>query len=236
MTVFQIDIVSDFVCAWCFILHRNIRRAIALYQKTYPGGSSDAFDIVHHPYYLNYNNLPDLNYATLERGSLPKSVVADRKLAHMSAEQREALAKKFERIGRGVGIEFRHGGNVGRTVLPHRLLRTVAGREVQETLAEALFSAYHEQERDISDPEVVREIARGVGIAEGHVNRALDDESDLAREVDEEEARNRAGVAGKGVPVVTIQGEKRVEGAGDIMEFMEMFIEVKERAPTSTTG
>lgn len=154
----------------------------------------------------------------------------------MSAEQRKALARKFERIGRGVGIEFRHGGNVGRTVLPHRLLRAVAGWEVQETLAEALFSAYHEQERDISDPEVVREIARGAGITEGDINRALDDESDLAREVDEEEARNRAGVAGKGVPVVTIQEEKRVEGAGDIMEFMEMFIEIKERAPTSTTG
>ena len=214
---------------WCFILHRNIHRAIALYQKTYPTGSSDTFDIIYHPYYLNYNRLPDLNYDTLKQ-SLPKSVVADKKLAHMSAEQRDALTKKFERIGRGVGIEFKHGGNVGRTVLPHRLLRAVAGSEVQESLVEAIFSAYHEQEKDISDPGVIRQIARTVGVSDDKVDKALEDESELALQVDKEEAGNRANVNGKGVPIITIQGEKRVEGAGDVMEFMEMFIEIKERA------
>jgi hypothetical protein len=35
----------------CYIGYRTLQRAIALYQKTYPGGSRDIFDITWKPYF-----------------------------------------------------------------------------------------------------------------------------------------------------------------------------------------
>jgi predicted DsbA family dithiol-disulfide isomerase len=53
MTVFDIAIISDTVCPWCYIGYRCLSKAITLYQKTYPGGSKDIFNIEWKPYYSN---------------------------------------------------------------------------------------------------------------------------------------------------------------------------------------
>lgn len=53
MTVFDIQIISDTVCPWCYIGYRRFQKARELYQKTYPGGSKDSFNIEWKPYYLN---------------------------------------------------------------------------------------------------------------------------------------------------------------------------------------
>lgn len=37
----------------CWFGSRRLQKAIALFQKTYPGGSSDAFNITWKPYYLD---------------------------------------------------------------------------------------------------------------------------------------------------------------------------------------
>ncbi|KAI2779030.1 hypothetical protein F4815DRAFT_446628 [Daldinia loculata] len=58
MAVIEIQVISDIVCAWCYIAKRNLDTAIFLYRKTYPGGKSDTFSIVWTPYYLNYNPHP----------------------------------------------------------------------------------------------------------------------------------------------------------------------------------
>jgi predicted DsbA family dithiol-disulfide isomerase len=52
MAIFEISIISDTTCPWCYIGYRRLQKAIALFQKTYPGGSRDAFNIVWRPYYL----------------------------------------------------------------------------------------------------------------------------------------------------------------------------------------
>jgi len=53
MTIFNITIVSDTVCPWCYIGYRRLQKAILLFQKTYPGGSTDTFSVVWKPFYLN---------------------------------------------------------------------------------------------------------------------------------------------------------------------------------------
>lgn len=53
MTVFHIQIISDPVCPWCYIGYRRFAKARELYQKTYPSGSKDTFNVEWKPYYLN---------------------------------------------------------------------------------------------------------------------------------------------------------------------------------------
>lgn len=67
MTNFDIKVVSDTVCPWCYIGKKKLEKAIALYQQQYQD-SNDTFTISWVPYYLN-PNLP-------AKGVLPHHNVA----------------------------------------------------------------------------------------------------------------------------------------------------------------
>lgn len=220
MTVIEIDVISDFVCAWCYIGKRKLDMAISLYQKTYPGGKSDVFSINYRPYYLNYG--PSTH-------SVDKSEIADARLGSMTPEQRTKLFQRMNQIGRAVGINFQGGGKIGDTRHAHRLvhLSRTKSPEIQNALVDGIFAAYHELEKDISSKDVLREIAIGSGLEGAAVDEWL--QSDLeAANVDEEAQRNRDSLAGSGVPAYIIQGSHHINGAEDAQDFMEIFIKVKE--------
>lgn len=194
--------------------------AIALYQKVYPGGKHDVFDIKWQPYYLNYG--PSTH-------SVDKSEIADEKLKDMSAEQREKLYKRMNQIGRSLGINFRPGGKIGDTRQAHRLVYLSRDKslEVQNVLVDKIFEAYHELEKDITDKVVLRELAVEAGVDEHEVDEWLESD-DSASIVDQAAQKNREMFGGSGVPTYIIQGVHRAEGAQDADDFMELFIKVRE--------
>ena len=198
---------------------------MALYNKTYPNArTDDSFALTYRPYFLNYAG----SHISFD-SSLPKSQVAEKKLGHLSQDQRDALQARMERNGRGVGITFRWGGNIGPTQDAHRLVyvsRRKAG-DVQSALVEGLLAAYHEQERDIAKRDTLREIALEAGMTGDEVDEAFSSE-EVARCVDEEQEKYRRVAEGKGVPLYIIQGEHRIDGAQDPSEFFDVFIKVKE--------
>ncbi|EEU40690.1 uncharacterized protein NECHADRAFT_32826 [Fusarium vanettenii 77-13-4] len=218
MTVIEVDIIFDFVCAWCYIGKRQLEMAISLYQKTYPGGKSDIFAINWRPYYLNYG--PSTH-------SVDKSEVADVKLVDMTTEQREKLYRRMNQIGRSVGINFKSGGKVGDTQFAHTLVRLASTKEpeVLNYLVEGIFQAYHELEKDISTKEVLREIAINSGISAAEVDEWLDSEEQV-KAVDDEAEKNKEFLVGAGVPNYSVQGE-RLDGQPDAEDFMEAFIKAK---------
>jgi predicted DsbA family dithiol-disulfide isomerase len=54
MTQFDIKVVSDTICPWCYIGKQKLEEAIVLYQQQHPG-SSDTFSLSWTPYYINPN-------------------------------------------------------------------------------------------------------------------------------------------------------------------------------------
>ncbi|GJC93168.1 DSBA-like thioredoxin domain-containing protein [Colletotrichum higginsianum] len=227
MTVIKIDIVFDFVCAWCYIGKRKLDRAIALYQKTYPGGKDDVFAITWHPYYLGYN--PSAH-------SVDKSQLADTKLSDMSPEGRAALTRRMEQVGRSVGINFQWGGKIGpNTRGAHRLVRLsrAKGPEATADMVEKLFKAYHELEKDIAEEEVLRAVASDAGLDSAEVEGLLKSETGLD-EVDNDEKRGRDISGGAGVPLFVIQDSHRLDGAQDASDFYEAFVQVKETEATAS--
>ncbi|KAF6798127.1 DSBA-like thioredoxin domain-containing protein [Colletotrichum sojae] len=221
MTAFEIEIIFDFVCAWCYIAKRQHDHAISLYKRTYPDGKHDVFAITWRPYYLNYNPHPH---------SVDKSVLAETKLADMTPERRAALTRRMDQIGRSIGINFAWGGIIGPdTRDAHRLVRLgrSQGPGVQDAVVEGLFEAYHELERDISDKEVLRGVAVAVGMDAVEVEEFLASDTGTD-EVDEEEKRTREVAGGSGVPTFVIQGVHRLEGAQDPSDIYEVFVKVKE--------
>ncbi|CRG89534.1 hypothetical protein PISL3812_06570 [Talaromyces islandicus] len=238
MTIINIDIISDIVCAWCYIGKKTIEKAISLHQKTYPGGKNDVIKITWRPYYLDYHQISSLTMSSgVLRSSVDKSEVAKLRLSHMSAEQLERLRQRMDRTGRSLGITFKPGGKVGSTRPAHHLIHLCQTTlnypiEVRDALVARLFEAYHELEKDISSREVLREIAIEAGMDAGQVDECLDSfaaENVQESEVDRE-ARENKEATHSGVPLFTIQGVFSVDGAQDLMDFVEIFGRIREEA------
>jgi predicted DsbA family dithiol-disulfide isomerase len=143
-------------------------------------------------------------------------------------------------IGAAEGISFRFtGGVIGSSIPAHRLLHWTLqhyGPEAQSKLAEALFHALFEEERDISQVDVLVDVMAGsvkeVRGEEGEVRAFLEGNQG------EEEVRRadrdirESGV--KGVPRFeiggdSIDGEREVlDGAVDTGEFFETILKIKE--------
>lgn len=125
---------------------------------------------------------------------------------------------------------FRNGGKIGSTRDAHRLIHLSKTQskpaEIKDALAEKLFEAYPEQEKDISERGVLRGIATDAGLNAVQVDEWLtSDEGGI--EVDEEAANNRE-VVKEGVPHFIIQGVHRVDGAQDVQDFLEVFAKIQE--------
>ncbi|KAK2768312.1 hypothetical protein FQN54_000165 [Arachnomyces sp. PD_36] len=217
MVTINVEVVSDIVCAWCYIGKRQLERAISLYQKTYPGGRDDIFCVKWRPYYLDYNPSPH---------SVEKSELVETRLSGMSPEQRTALFRRMNQIGLSVGIVFKAGGKIGSTKDAHRLINfsQTKSADTQNAVVEKLFQAYHELEKDISSQEVLHDIAIESGLDKTEVDGCLGPDSSSG--VDEEAQRNKEEVGS--VPVFIIEGLHRVDGAQDPTAFMEIFIKVRE--------
>ena len=109
----------------------------------------------------------------------------------------------------------------------HKLLRWAlasAGPEAQARLKLALFKAHFQQRRNVSDREVLLEIAQADGFDRAEAAAALDEEA-LAIATRLEEQRGREmGI--NSVPSFVIDGKYLVQGAREPEDFAQMLRQV----------
>jgi len=220
MTNFNIDIVSDVVCPWCYVGHTRLSRAIANHKKTYP---DDSFKLTYKPFYL----APP---PQLKSNSVPPFPVASRPRAEVYAEKfgRERVQQinaRMAQVSASEGLNFKFGGKTGVSRNGHRLVhyaQTHGGEEAQNKTMLGLWRRYFEQEVDITELDVLVEtgVEAGLGSAE-EIKEYLLSGAD-GKEVDElaEEARDK-GISG--VPNYEIQGRWEVSGAQDPAAFEALF-------------
>ncbi|KIW01605.1 uncharacterized protein PV09_07077 [Verruconis gallopava] len=216
MTSFNISIISDTVCPWCYIGYRRLQKAIEVYQKTYPGGSNDTFNVEWKPYYLN----PE---APTEGVPIQEKMVSQ-----MGAASAERVQAHMASLASAEGIILKYGGKTGNTRLSHHLLHFAKskGQVMQNDVALELFRLQFKEERDITDIQTLLDAARNCGLDVEEAKAYLASSSDH-KEVDMEAAAIReSGV--QGVPVFLFEGgEHIVDGSGDVMEFFEIFMKIK---------
>jgi len=222
MTHFDIQIVSDTVCPWCYVGKNRLDAAINQQKTTHP---SDTFSTSWHPFYLNPN----------------ASVPGIDKQAHYAAKfgsQRTALMQQhLARLGSQVGINFKFGGLTGNTRDSHRLIMLAGsekGEQAQTRVVEELFKSYFEVNEDITDHAVLLSCATKAGLPDDEVKGWL--ESDRAgKEVDEEVKKAKEGFV-QGVPNFTIQGRYEVQGAEEPGAFLSIFEKIREAGENGTGG
>ncbi|KAI1110055.1 thioredoxin-like protein [Nemania sp. NC0429] len=241
MTNFDITIISDPVCPWCYIGKKRLDSAIALYQKVYPNARRDTFTVTWRAYYLD-PTAPKRGISWEERAL--QKLVATRGASTTDSNpnpdsDRQAvgqLRERLARIGRQAGIEFSFAGKIGNTRSAHRaiaLSKTLSSSDSdspadsQNRFVAALFAAYFEGTADITSHEALADVAAGAGLDGARMLAWLGGEGDEGgAEVDaEDRAARDAGL--RGVPSFAVQG-RRVDGAQDVQDFLDLFIKIKE--------
>ena len=218
MKKLSVDVWSDVMCPWCAVGWTQFAKAMRDVE-----GEIEV-DARFMPFELN----PDLpaegkdqqkHLAEVYRRT-PEEVAAMRAQLHAAAER-----AGFPMAWEGEGEE--PAAMMWNTFEAHKLLRWAlaeAGPEAQARLKVALLKAHFQQRRNISDREVLLELAAAEGFDRESVNEALDDAA-LGLAVRSEQQRGRqAGI--NSVPSFVVDGKYLIQGARDPAEYATMLRQI----------
>lgn len=213
-----IDIVSDVMCPWCIIGWKKFEQVMLHFA-----GRLD-FRVQWHPFELN----PDM-----PPGGEDAAAHVMRKYG-ISAEQSRANSGKMAGIAADLGFTFNRGPGfrMRNSFDAHRLLSWAGALEepgqtaatgVQTALKLALFRAHFTDNRDVSDPDILADVAASVGLDRARAAAILAS-GEFGEMVRTEEAY-WADQNITGVPAFILGGRMLVPGAQEA----EVFIRVIER-------
>jgi len=195
--VITVDIVSDVVCPWCIIGYKKLEKAM----KQFEGRAR--FELAWHAFELNPNMPPegqDVNEHLAQKyGTTP--------------EQSKANRQRLKDAGAGLDFDFNYndGMRMVNTFDAHRLLHWAGETGKQTALKLALFKAHFTDGKNVSDHDVLVEIASSVGLDEDRARDLLTNNlyAEDVRTV-EEQWQDRFIT---GVPAIIFNGKFMVPGA-----------------------
>ncbi len=194
---FEIDMVSDAICPWCYVGKRHLDHALATLAE-----EGLTFQVHWNPFQLN----PEMPMEGRDRASY-------RTWKFGSALKAAALDKKITEAAANIGLGFRTDlmTRTPNTIDVHRMIWLAGQHGSQDAAVEATFRAYFIEGRDIGEHEVLGECAAEAGLPRQAVIEFL--VGDLGREEvrTADRAAREAGVSG--VPSFFLDGYSLFSGA-----------------------
>ncbi|KAL6852968.1 hypothetical protein ACO1O0_007517 [Amphichorda felina] len=227
MTAFNIKIVSDNVCPYCYLGKVRLDRAIAQFRRDSSPSSPDTFNISWHAYMLDPS--------APEGVSEPVQVTTARKFGPARAA---AMQQRLRQVGAAEGLDFTFAGRRGSTRDSHRVVqlakakakaKAIAGDgDVEDRVVHEIMKMYFEAGGDVTaEEDLVRAAARaGVDAEETRAwLRGGKGGGEVDREVEE---AYEMGVTG--VPHFIINDKFEVHGAEDVSVFLKQLNKAREAA------
>jgi len=212
----EVDMVSDFVCPWCWLGFKYYLQAAG---KTKPRPK-----LTFRPYMLD-PNVPE--------GGADYKDYMKAKFGDKPGSQWKAMREHLETAGPAAGISFDFNAVKRRpnTMDAHRLMKWAQGQHLGFDCAEKLFTAYMEQGEDIGDHDILVRIAGDIGMDE-EITRDL-----LAGDKDKVEIQNEVlffrGLGVSGVPTFIYNGQYAVQGAQPSDQHRNVIAEALKSEPTN---
>ena len=179
----QIEVWSDFACPWCAL---GLAR-LAVARASFEHGEEVA--VVHRSFEL------DPRAPSTRPISYEESVAAK---YGMGAARLRALQEQLTALGAEVGVTFDFERvKLGNTFDAHRLAQAARGTPGEEALVRGLFAARFGQGRQLSDHDVLRDVARAAGLDEGMTNELLAGDAFGTRRASRRSRGPRAGRDGR---------------------------------------
>jgi predicted DsbA family dithiol-disulfide isomerase len=196
--VFEVEVVSDVICPWCWVGKRRLEKAIVLL------GPNAQIKVTWRPFQLN--------------PSMPKEGInrnAYRKAKFGSLEHSQMLDARLTAVAASEGIEF-HLDRIKRTPNTfdaHRLIWLAQRHDKQDAIVEALFKAYFVEGVDVGDRRNLVSIAATAGIEASLADNFLASDEGSNDVLDEEEKFRALGISG--VPSFVANGVVLFSGAAE---------------------
>lgn len=208
----QVDIVSDFVCPWCYIGKRRFDAALAA-THTGPHVKIE---------WKAFQLSPDLPPGGVDRKAYLEKKFGTESPSRMNSQLSE-LGKK-----EGIDFQFERIKKSPNTFEAHRLTWLAKQENKQDAIVDAIFSAYFCQGLDIGSPEILQSIGMKCGIPEKRLS-AFYKNSEGAPEIRQELswAQEREITL---VPFFVFNDEHWISGADTIETFSRV---LKELTATS---
>jgi predicted DsbA family dithiol-disulfide isomerase len=196
----QIDVWSDYACPWCALGLARLNVALGEFEQ------GEDVTVVHRSFEL------DPHAPASSPGTAAEAVA--RKYG-MRPEQVRAGHAQLTALGAEVGFDFDFDRvRRGNTFDAHRLTQAARDTEWEDALVRCLFDAHFREGLQLSDHDVLRDVARSVGLPEGITEQVLGGAA-YAEEVRADEAA-AAELDVTGVPYFLIDGAWPVPGAQDV--------------------
>jgi len=210
----EVDMVSDFVCPWCWLGYKQFLEAAG---KTKPRPN-----LSFRPYMLD---------ATVPQEGADYRAYMKNKFGDKPDSRWKAMREHLEAAGPDAGIAFDFKAITRRpnTLNAHRLMRWAQGQELGADCAEKLFRAYMENGEDIGDINVLCRIASEIGL-DGDLVRDL-----LVGDQDKTDVQNEIlffrGLGVSGVPTFIYAGQMAVQGAQEADKHQKVLVEAAKLEP-----
>ena len=196
-----VDIVSDFVCPWCFIGTRRLAAALAEVRRDRP---DFACQKRWRPFFLNPDTPP---------AGEPYLPFLERKFGGRAAV--EGIFERVRQAGQasGVTLAFENIPLRVNTLQAHRLLHWAQRNGDAEALVERLFVGNFHRGENLGDTAVLRRIAEECGYPGAEVAAYLAADVDRQTVLDREQEVHAMGI--NMVPTFIVGGREVIVGAED---------------------
>jgi predicted DsbA family dithiol-disulfide isomerase len=209
-----LDIISDPICPWCYIGKARLDQAIA--------------EIGHNPFDVSWR-IFQLN-PTMPPDGMDRRAYLEAKFGGPQGAEQVYSRIRQTAVESGLDIKFDKIKRTPNTLDAHRLIRWAKDTGNQTAVVEQLFHRYFENGEDISDHEVLLDVAVASGMERPVVARLLAGDTDRDVLGEEEEAARNMGVSG--VPCFVIGGRYVVNGAQDVATWKKVIAEIAESLAT----
>ncbi|MFK7835301.1 MAG: DsbA family protein [Sulfitobacter sp.] len=206
--IVQVDIVSDVMCPWCIVGFKQLEQALGMV-------GAGAY-IRWHPFELN----PDMPPEGQNLGEHISEKYGS------TAEQSKQARAQLTTLGEELGFPFAFSDDsrIVNTFAAHQLLGWAQAQGLQHPLKMALFDAHFSRGLDVSDPDVLRQIAGEVGLDDEAAAEVLTSGSHAEETRAHQQFWTSRGVSG--VPSMVFDGKYLLTGAQGAPTYRQMLQKV----------
>jgi len=211
----KLDIISDPICPWCAIGKAKLERALAERPE-------HKFEIEWHPFQLN----PDMPAEGMDRREYLEVKFGGKEGAISVYSQIADAAQEI-----GVTVNFEKIKRTPSTLDAHRLIYWAGIEGVQTAVVSKLFTAYFEDGYDISDRQVLMDIAASAGIDREKIGKLL--LQDIDRENIRKHDKNAREKGVRGVPCFIVDNHYVIQGAQSAEMWLGVIDEITAKQQTT---
>ena len=207
----QIDIISDVMCPWCIIGYRQLEEALE--------ATGTEHEIRWHPFELN-PQLPPEGQSTTENFQQKYD---------SPPEKTKATVQMYAEIGAELGFEFNldDDSKMHNSFNLHQLLHWANQQGRKNDLEMALFKAHFTDGREMSDIEVLADVAEEIGLDRAEAVSVIEDQRFASAVREEQKFWIEQGISG--VPAVVFDRQHLVTGAQGVENFTSILNQLADR-------